>query len=151
MLHSSPGGLCAAGDGEHHVGQGHRRKEKSPRERSMQKKFLLSVGLISFSLVSAIGGLAVAWDGSLQVALDRRVERACHRAVGKRAPLGFRDIETVSYSQNADSSILVEGSVMARYGQDEWTTVDWTCDIHPKNKKITRIEVSSGRPRHGLI
>jgi hypothetical protein len=110
---------------------------------------LLSAGLASFALVSVIGGLAAAWAGNRQAPIDQRVERACHHAVGKRVPLGYRDIETVSYDQATQTSTLVKGRIMARYGDDEWIDVDWTCDIHPKSNQIKRIQVMSSPRRIG--
>lgn len=118
----------------------------------MHKRFMIPGSVISCAIIILAGGLALAWDkGQPLVAIDQRVEKACHRAVKMRAPLGYRDIRTIAYSQQTERSGVAEGRIMARYSQEEWVDVDWTCNIHPGSNEVIRIEVTKHRTRHGLV
>ncbi len=118
----------------------------------MRKSLTITCSLIICTVVVLTGGLAVAWDKiHPKAAMSKGIENACYRAVKKATPLGHRDLETISYDLHEPNIGVAEGRVLARYGQDQWTDVAWTCSIHPKYKRVISLEVEKDQRRHDFF
>lgn len=121
-------------------------------EASMRKNLTIICSLIISVVTLLTGSLAIAWDkDDLNATMSKSIEKACHRAVKKATPLGYRGLETVSYIQQMPSAGMAEGRVMAKFGQDDWVDVAWTCNIHPRSKRIFNLEVKEDRRRRNVF
>lgn len=120
------------------------------RGMSRHKWLIVSGCLIGGLVIVFLGDATRSWAfGMFSVAIDQRLEKACHRAVAKRAPLGHRDIETTVYDDEGDDVAIAEGVMMARHDPSTWIKVAWTCHIKPKSGFIVHSEVkaASGRQK----
>lgn len=110
----------------------------------MRKGIIISSCLISCAIVMIVGGLtASSAFGLFSVDIDQRLEKACHKAIKKRVPIGHRDLETTTYRLEDENIGIVEGVLMAQYDQTHWAKVAWTCRINPKNGIVSHSEVRS--------
>lgn len=102
---------------------------------------LMKLGLVGGAVMSILGGLAILWDqtGS-RVAINPRVEKACHDAVVQKAPLGHRAIITYSYHEEGSKLGVASGSLETQYAPNRWAQVSWTCRVNPEDRQIARIE-----------
>lgn len=118
----------------------------------MRKSLTVACSLIICAVTILTGSLAIAWDkGDPNTTVSERIEKACHRAVKKAVPLGYRGIETISYVKRKPNVGVAEGRVMAKYGQDGWVDVAWKCNIHTRSKRIINLEVKEDRRRRNLF
>ncbi len=118
----------------------------------MRKSLTITCSLIISAVIILTGGLAVAWDTiHPKEIMSKSIEKACHRAVKKAAPLGYRDIENIAYVRQKPSVGVAEGRFSAKYGPDEWVGVVWTCNIHPKNKRVISLQVEKDQTRRNFF
>lgn len=107
------------------------------------KNDLEKLGMISFGLLFILCGMVVLGQGNaLRAALDPEVEAACFDEIKKRAPWGYRAIITYGYREESSRFGIVNGGLEAQYGPDQWTQVNWSCHISPKDLEIAHVELS---------
>lgn len=101
---------------------------------------------------SVLSSVAAAWAvNSKAVVMDKHVERACHREVKTRTPLGHRDIQTASYRQEGAAVAIARGSVQAQASPNSWSNVQWSCRIDQKRGRVLRVEFSRSTSTSKLL
>ena len=108
----------------------------------MQNRNIVAGSTICGALALIVGMVAIPWSAGLSaVDIDPKLERACHRAIERRAPLGHQDIETSTYVETAPNHGVAEGRILARYTGDQWMTFYWACHVHPMSGRVKHSEV----------
>lgn len=89
------------------------------------------------------GGLVTAWAmDSSDIVMSERLEKACHREIEKRTPLGHRDVKTSSYRLDGSYIGVARGHVKTRASANNWAGITWMCRVNQKSGNILRVNFS---------
>lgn len=106
-----------------------------------RSKTLAMLPAVAAVIISAGTAAAFGVSGS-GVELDRRMERACHREVKNRSPLGHRELRTFAYKLEGENVGLATGGLKSEFRPGRWSPVNWACRMHAESGRILRVEFS---------